>query len=202
MVSQGAEVRKAAFLVENGFSEADFVDAAAAVEKEGWHVRVISTGGQSIRGWSGSDWGAVYAVSGGLRDVCAGEYSLLVVPGGRRSIDKLGICRETRGAIAGFLVSRRPAVFYNDAVSLLLDGTGIVKAKNLSAPAILAPVILEEGATWSEAPVSASGDLLTVCAEKPSFSKEIRTFLNKMSVHETIKGPELPVRGASRDKAA
>lgn len=180
----GGEVRKAAFLVDNGFSEADYMDAASVLEKDGWFVRILSPAGQSVQAWKGGAWGGVYAVTGGIAEITAGDYDLLAVPGGQRSVEKLKLNPDLGPVLHGFLASRRPVIVYNHALGLMLEGTDILTGRTVAAPEELAPAIRAAGGAWVRASAMISGDLLTLVSRKPAFSKEILGFLKKLTVME------------------
>ncbi|MCL4679477.1 MAG: DJ-1/PfpI family protein [Alphaproteobacteria bacterium] len=202
MAAQTAQVRKVAFLVENGFSEADYADAVSILEKDGWFTRIIGPGGQSVRGWKGGAWGNVFAVSGGIEDITVGDYGLLVIPGGRRSVEKLKLQPGLTPRLQAFLASKRPVIVYNHAVELLLGGAEIVNGRAVAGPEELAIDIRTVGGEWTEASSAASGDLLTLSSRNPAFNKEIRSFLKKLTVQEGPAGEKDLRAGDKQNKAA
>lgn len=202
MAAQTAQVRKVAFLVENGFSEADYADAVSILEKDGWFTRIIGPGGQSVRGWKGGAWGNVFAVSGGIEDITVGDYGLLVIPGGRRSVEKLKLQPGLTPRLQAFLASKRPVIVYNHAVELLLGGAEIVNGRTVAGPEELAIAIRAVGGEWTQASASVSGDLLTLFSRKPSFAKEIGGFLKKLTVHEQPEAKKDMRTRARGNKAA
>ncbi len=202
MATRKAEVKKAAFLVENGFSEADYADAASILEKDGWFTRIIGPGGQSVRGWKGGAWGNLFAVSDGIEDITIGDYGLLVIPGGRRSVEKLKLHPGLTPRLQAFLASKRPVIVYNHAVELLLGGAEIVNGRTVAGPEELAIGIRTIGGEWTQASSAASGDLLTLSSRNPAFSKEIRSFLKKLTVQEGASVEKGLRAGNKQNKAA
>lgn len=198
------DIKKAAILVENGFSEADYQDAALALEKEGWFIRIISPAGQFVRSWIGDGWGQTYAVCANVQEINGANHDLLVIPGGRLSVEKLKICSDTAQALARFVAARRPVIVYNRAAEILLEpGAPSLTGATLSAPADLSDRITAAGGSCSNAPATVNGGLLSLRSEKPNFSREIRTFIRKLDVYEGMGESERAnPRSAGHHKAA
>lgn len=192
--------RKAAFLIENGFSEIDFIDSFLVFEKEGFFIKTVGSRSDAVQAWSGGDWSGTYAISAKLPDAHHADYDALVIPGGRRSIEKLKLSEGTPAFIQGFLTSGRPVIAYNSAVELLLTHN-LIKEKTVSAPQRLLGQIEQAGGILTNKPSAASGGILTLTRQEGGFSVEIRTFLKKLSVLQS-EGQKSSVASQSSHKAA
>ncbi|MCB1680622.1 MAG: DJ-1/PfpI family protein [Rhodospirillales bacterium] len=192
--------RKAAFLVENGFSEIDFLDSSPVLEKEGFFIKIISAENETLKAWNCKDWTQSYAASARLGQAYAWDYDVLVIPGGRRSVEKLKLCPETRAFIGAFISAGQPVIAYNYALELLLS-LGLLSGHRVAAPVELAEDIGKAGGVWSDKPAVASAGFLTLTRQESGFSVEIRSFLKKVSLLETADSPRAS-RISGKDKAA
>lgn len=110
---------KIAVLVANGFNEQDMTTAQKALVAAGANVRVIAMDGGLVNSWNGTSWGLHFAADAMLNTALAADFSMLVVPGGQRSLDKLKLTAHTRRFINGFLDAGKPLALLGDAVDLL-----------------------------------------------------------------------------------
>tara|TARA_R110001592_G_scaffold79054_2_gene236745 strand:- start:18408 stop:19031 length:624 start_codon:yes stop_codon:yes gene_type:complete len=118
--------KKAAFLVENGFCERELVQAQNALKDQGFDCRIVSSGEALVKSWNelkksnGSNWGEGYAPNSPLKDGIPGDYDVLVIPGGKRSIEKLKLDNAVKPFVSAFLNTGKPVVAYNGAIDLLM----------------------------------------------------------------------------------
>ncbi len=117
--------KKAAFLVESGFCEREFVQAHEALENLGINCRLISVESVLVKSWNEtrdreSHWGEEYASDAPLKDALSSDYDILVIPGGRRSIEKLKLDKNIKPFITSFMRAGKPVIAYNQAIDLLL----------------------------------------------------------------------------------
>ena len=96
---QGAKI---AILVANGFNEQDLTSAQRILQGYGAYLRVISMDNGLVNSWNGTGWGLNFAADKMLNEALAADFSMLMVPGGRRSVDKLKLTAHTRRFINGF----------------------------------------------------------------------------------------------------
>lgn len=112
--------KKAAFLVANGFSEQDLIVVQRLVQNLGGETKIVSMDQGLVNSWNGSSWGLNFAADFALNQSLAADYSLLVIPGGQRGIDKLKLTAHTKRFINGFLACGKPVVALNEALDILL----------------------------------------------------------------------------------
>ncbi len=124
--------KRAAFVVENGFCEREFIQAHNALTALGVDCRILSLGtDRLVHGWNqekardASDWGAGYAVHKCIRDARPSDYDILVIPGGERSITKLMLTSDANVFVTFFMKTRRPVIVYNQGIELIAR-TGVL----------------------------------------------------------------------------
>ena len=155
---------KIAVLVANGFNEVQMTGFQRAFQKKGAHVRVISMDNGLVNGWTGEEWGHHYASDAVLNTALAVDYDLLLVPGGQRSVEKLKLTGHTKRFIGGFVNGEKPCAVLEDAASLLFF-TGLAAGKTISAPEALSAEASLQEATYSAAPFTIEGSLMTTNME-------------------------------------
>lgn len=152
--------QKIAVLVANGFNELDLTAAQKCLQGYGAYLRVISMDGGLVNSWNGTGWGLNFAADSVLNEALAADYSMLLVPGGRRSIDKLKLTAHTRRFVNGFLGANKPLAMSGDAVELLMH-IEMMDGRTVCAPdAIERDIMLADG-TYSSDLYSIDGNLMT-----------------------------------------
>lgn len=132
---------KAVLLIENGCCEREVNQAISAMETIGFSCRIVSISGQSVKGWNEnrmktqSNWGNDFAVDKKLSEAHPSDYSVLVIPGGKRSVEKLKLNKTIRSFISGFLHADKPVVAYNYGIDVLnhfdlINGYSVATAQN------------------------------------------------------------------------
>jgi protease I len=157
--------RKVAVLVANGFSEKDLTLTQKALVNAGAVLRIISMDQGLVNSWNDGDgglegWGLNFAADQVLNRALAADYDMLIVPGGRRSVEKLELTAHTRRFIGGFVDSGKPVAIYNDALALLVfaERAGGLR---VAGPEALRQGAEAQGADWSDRPYSVSGCVVT-----------------------------------------
>ncbi len=152
--------KKIAVLVANGFSEKDLTMTQKALMNAGANVRVVGMDQGLVNSWNEQGWGLNFAADQVLNEALAVDFSMLIVPGGQRSIDKLKLTAHTRRFVNGFLNADKPAAFFGDALSLLPfanKGEGYV----VSGSEDLREELEAAGAEWSEDAHTISQNIIT-----------------------------------------
>jgi protease I len=111
--------QKVAFLVANGFFEADLVEAQKSIQTLGADTRIISMDQGLVSSLNEQGWGLNFASDQPLNESLAADYSAVVVPGGRRSIEKLQLTAHTRRFLRGFYETGKPVCVIGEGVQLL-----------------------------------------------------------------------------------
>ena len=152
--------QRIAVLVANGFSEKDLTFTQKAMAGTGACVRIVAMDHGLVNSWAGEGWGLNFAADQVLSQALAADYDMLLVPGGRRSIEKLELTAHTRRFIAGFIDTHKPVVFYEDALELLLFSER-VKGRTVAGPVCFEARVTEQGGDFSDAPYILSAGVMT-----------------------------------------
>lgn len=159
--------KKAAILVESGFCERELMQAQDALISLGVDCRLISPENSLIRGWnenkapSSSCWGADYAPDRALDKSIAGDYDVLVIPGGIRSITKLKLSESVKPFISAFMQTGKPVIAYNQAIDLL-SFAGLVEGYSLAAKSDLCDSVKGYGGRCAASEFIVSKNLITL----------------------------------------
>ena len=151
---------KVAVLIANGFEEKSFLVAQKMMLEMGATIRLISTNQGLVNGWDGNAWGHNYAVDAQLNTALGVDYDALVVPGGTRSIEKLKMTAHTRRFIGSFMAANKPVIAMGDAVALMAHAEQLDN-KTVAGPEEVRNLATQQGATWSEEPVTQDGSFLS-----------------------------------------
>jgi protease I len=151
---------KIAVLVSNGFCENDLTETQRALLAEGADFKIISLDHGLVNSWHGHGWGHHFAVDNPLSSALAADYAMLVMPGGRRSIDKLKLTAHTRRFIGGFMAARKPVAVCGSAMQLMIHADQ-VKGFTVTGPEDIRSDAVRGGAEWTEEPVSVHKNLIT-----------------------------------------
>lgn len=159
---------KAAFLIENGFCERELNQSLKAMRALGFDCRSVSTASGSVKAWNelnqdpnASNWGMEYAIDKNLNDALSSDYSVLVIPGGKRSIEKLRNLPEAKQFVSSFINTGKPVVAYNLAIDYL-SFSNLVKGYSLAAKGELCDVVKINGAKCTPAEFMVSKNLVTL----------------------------------------
>jgi protease I len=151
---------KIAVLVANGFEEKDLTELQRALLPYGATMRIISMDHGLVNSWNEGGWGLNFAADSALSAALAADFSMLVVPGGRRSIEKLKLTAHTRRFLNGFLDFRKPIVMFGDAVELL-GFTEKAAGRTVTGPESAREALNKAGAVWKEEAFVIDGQLMT-----------------------------------------
>lgn len=151
---------KLAVLVANGFCENDYTSIQRTLQPLGAEMRIISMDHGLVNSWKDENWGLNFAADNALSAALAADFTMLVIPGGQRSIEKLKLTAHTRRFIGGFMDTGKPVVAFAEAVQLIafaqkLAGRTVTGHENSKIEAVQA------GATWSDEPYVVSDNLMT-----------------------------------------
>jgi protease I len=170
---------KLAVLVANGFSEHDLTETQRSLQKTGANLRVVSMDHGLVNSWNGDAWGLHYATDHTLNMALAADFSILIIPGGQRSVEKLKLTAHTKRFINGFLNARKPVVAFDEALELLAL-TDNIGGRTMAGPDALKEAVTAAGANWSEKPYVIDGTLMTgtvTKAPRENYIKAVTEFL-------------------------
>jgi protease I len=178
---------KIALLAANGFNEQDLTIIQRALLDAGANMRIVSPEQGLVHSWNGEGWGHHYAIDAPLGSALGADFSMLVVPGGVRSMDKLKLTAHTKRFIGSFMASGKPVVACGDAINILVY-TDNIRGRTVTGPDRLQDIVRQAGGQWSEAKtVFSDANLLTgVCADDSArrlFAAEVvSSFVSRVTV--------------------
>lgn len=152
--------QKLAVLVANGFCEKDLTEMQRALLKTGANVRIIGMDQGLVNSWNENGWGLNFAADQMLSEALGANFSMLVIPGGQRSVDKLKLTAHTRRFIGSFLDARKPVVAFDQAVDLVAFAQRI-NGRTVTGPENLKEEITAAGGTWAQEAFVIDGNLMT-----------------------------------------
>ena len=149
-------------------------------------TKIISPDAGLVNGWAGDHWGHHYAVDAALGTALSGDYDMLIVPGGQRSLDKLKMTAHTKRFINGFLVSEKPVVMYGDALHVLIT-TDNVRGRTVAGPADMKDVVIQAGGNWSDVTPMRDGMLVTGASDEATRKALIAEMMDFFAAHVTMR---------------
>ena len=177
---------KIAILVANGCTEQDMTEAQRALIEAGATTKIISPDAGLVNGWAGDHWGHHYAVDAALATALSGDYDMLVVPGGQRSLDKLKLTAHTKRFINGFLVSDKPVVMYGDALHLLITSDNM-RGRTVAGPENMKDVVTQAGGNWSDTTPVRDNMLITGAADEATRKSLVTEMVDFFAEHVTMR---------------
>jgi protease I len=173
--------QKLAVLVANGFCEKDLTEMQRGLMKTGADVRIIGMDQGLVNSWNENGWGLNFASDKMLSEALGAEFSMLVIPGGQRSVDKLKLTAHTRRFIGSFMDSRKPVIAFDQAVDLVLFSQRAT-GRTITGPAQLKEEAEKSGAAWAEEAYVIDGNLMTggsMTGPREAFVAEALAFLTE-----------------------
>ncbi len=152
--------QKLAVLVANGFCEKDLTEMQRGLMKMGANVRIVGMDQGLVNSWNESGWGLNFAADQMLSEALGVDFSMLVMPGGQRSADKLKLTAHTRRFIGSFMDARKPVVVFDQALELLIFSQRL-SGRTVAGPENLKPEAEQAGAQWAATPFAIDGNLMT-----------------------------------------
>ena len=176
---------KLAVLVANGFNEQDMTESQKALQVLGADIRIIGMDHGLLSSWTGSGWGHNYAADAVLSTALAVDFSMLVIPSGRRSIEKLKLTAHTKRFISGFIDAGKPVVAFHDALELLVFSDKLEGCK-VSGPEPLQSKAIQTGATWEADTFVVDGNLLTGCITEGKHGAFVEAISQHLMTHVSM----------------
>lgn len=156
---------KIAILVANGFNEAEMTTTQKMLQKEGAYTRLISMDSGLVNSWTGMAWGHHFAADSILASALAADFSMLLIPGGRRAVEKLKLTAHTQRFINAFLNTGKPLALMGDAVELLSQSE-VARGRGVCGPDYMEQVAQSAGLIWHDADAFSDSNLMT-CRTTP-----------------------------------
>jgi len=140
-------MKRIAILATNGFEESELKSPMEAMEKEGFHVDIISESPGQIKSWANGNWSNSYKVDKTIDQVKAFQYNALVLPGGVLNPDKLRRNENALLFIRDFFKQEKPVAAICHGPQLLISA-GVVKGRELTSFPSIKDDLVNAGARW------------------------------------------------------
>ncbi|MGB0720298.1 MAG: DJ-1/PfpI family protein [Bdellovibrionales bacterium] len=180
--------QKVAFLVANGFSEKDLLEAQRGVQALGGNTRIVSMDQGLVNSWNGQSWGLNFAVDQTLNTALGADYDILVVPGGHKSAEKLQLTAHTKRFIKSFMDTGKPVVMLNEAVDLLVFSE-LVAGRTVAGEPVLVDRVGKAGGVRADGPIAVDGNLITCVLNDDNAGdvvEQIKSFLTSACMAEAV----------------
>tara|TARA_R110002096_G_scaffold155067_12_gene319305 strand:- start:494 stop:1072 length:579 start_codon:yes stop_codon:yes gene_type:complete len=165
--------KKVAIIVANGFQETHMTEVQKTLTQQGAASAIISNEVGVVNGWHEDSWGHNFFVDSGLNKVLPSQYDALLIPGGERSLQSLGMNAHAKRIVKGMVDSGKPVgvlgrgaillVAAECAAGLTVTGNPVVEEEVSKAGAIWKgeEAVVVDGAVFS----SAGGEALNEFAD-------------------------------------
>jgi protease I len=157
-----SDIKNARLLIiaSNGFEQSELEVPRDRLRQSGAKVDVASPDGQTIRGWSGTDWGRNADVDLKIADAKTSDYDALIIPGGVINPDKLRIDDDAMRIVHEFLESGKVVAAVCHGPWLLAQADALKGRKATSYPSIRKD-IENAGAHWVDEDVVVDNGIIT-----------------------------------------
>jgi protease I len=151
---------RVAFLVTNGFEEAELMEPKRALELAGAKVDIVSLKKSKVRAWNHSEWGDEFDVDVHIADANPADYSALVLPGGVMNPDYLRMDERAVAFVRKFAESGRLVAAICHGAWTLIEAD-LVHCRRMTSFPSLKTDLKHAGAIWIDADVVVDSNLLT-----------------------------------------
>jgi protease I len=186
--------KKVAILATEGVEQVELTEPRKAVQEAGAEVVLLSLEAGDFQGFDHLDKGETFTADKAVKDVSAGDFDALILPGGVANPDFLRGDPDAVGFVREFAASKKPIGVICHGPWTLVEA-GAVKGRTLTSWPTLQTDIRNAGATWVDEEVHVDNGL--VSSRKPD---DLPAFCAKI-VEEFCEGPheDAPgVQGESR----
>lgn len=164
--------QKLAVLVANGFCEKDLTEMQRGLMKSGAIVKIVGMEQGLVNSWNGEGWGLNFPADQTLSTALGADFSMLVIPGGQRSADKLKLTAHTRRFVGSFMDAGKPVVAFGEALDLVIFSERIA-GRTVTGPASMKDAAEEVGAGWTDDSFAIDGNLMTGGAENGAHAEYV-----------------------------
>ncbi|MCB0465239.1 MAG: type 1 glutamine amidotransferase [Aequorivita sp.] len=140
-------IKRIAILATNGFEESELKSPKEAMEKEGFHVEIISEEEGKIKAWANGNWSNEYSVNKTLDNAQASDYNALVLPGGVINPDKLRRNQKALKFVKHFFEQSKPVAAICHGPQILISAE-VVKGRKMTSFNSIKDDLINAGANW------------------------------------------------------
>jgi protease I len=139
--------KSVAIIVANGFQETHMTEVQKALTQQGAASAIISNEVGVVNGWHEDSWGHNFFVDSGLNKVLPSQYDALLIPGGERSLQSLGMNAHAKRIVKGMIDSGKPVGVLGRGAILLIAAECIV-GRTVTGNEVVEEVVSQAGAIW------------------------------------------------------
>jgi protease I len=139
--------KNVAIIVANGFQETHMTEVQKALTQQGAASAIISNEVGVVNGWHEDSWGHNFFVDSGLNKVLPSQYDALLIPGGERSLQSLGMNAHAKRIVKGMVDSGKPVGVLGRGAILLIAAECIV-GRTVTGNEVVEEVVSQAGAIW------------------------------------------------------
>lgn len=140
---------KVAILSTNGFEQSELFEPLKALKEAGADVKIVSPHSDSIKGWSGENWGDSIDVDMTLSEALgrADEFDALVLPGGVANPDSLRTNEDAIEFTRSFFKAGKPVSAICHAPQLLIE-CDVLQGREVTSYPSIKTDLKNAGARW------------------------------------------------------
>ncbi len=147
-------------MASDGFEQSELFVPLEKLKDAGHQVDIAAPKAGDIKAWDKDDWGKSVTANKAIPDVGAGDYDILVLPGGVINPDNLRTDQKAIGLIRSFADAGKPIAAICHAPWLLAEA-GLAKGKRLTSYESIRSDMKNAGADVVDEKVVVDGGIIT-----------------------------------------
>ncbi|QIR84314.1 type 1 glutamine amidotransferase domain-containing protein [Paracoccus sp. AK26] len=151
---------KVLIMASDGFEQSELFVPLEKLKDAGHQVDIAAPEAGEIKAWDKDDWGKSVTANKAIGDVGAGDYDILVLPGGVINPDNLRTDQSAIGLIRSFADAEKPIAAICHAPWLLAEA-GLAKGKRLTSYESIRTDMKNAGADVVDEEVVVDGGIIT-----------------------------------------
>ena len=151
---------KVLIMASDGFEQSELFVPLEKLKDAGHQVDIAAPEAGEIKAWDKDDWGKSVTANKAIGDVGAGDYDILVLPGGVINPDNLRTDQSAIDLIRSFADAEKPIAAICHAPWLLAEA-GLAKGKRLTSYESIRTDMKNAGAEVVDEKVVVDGGIIT-----------------------------------------
>ena len=151
---------KVLIMASDGFEQSELFVPLEKLKDAGHQVDIAAPKAGEIKAWDKDDWGKPVTANKAITDVGAGDYDILVLPGGVINPDNLRTDQSAIALIRSFADAEKPVAAICHAPWLLAEA-GLAKGKRLTSYESIRTDMKNAGAEVVDEKVVVDGGIIT-----------------------------------------
>lgn len=166
--------KQVAFLVTDGFEQAELLEPRRTLEDAGALVKLVSPKQALVQGFQYDVRWDRFHVDIPLERAHAADYDALVLPGGIRNADSLRTERQALEFVRAFLRANKPVAAIGRGLWLLIEAD-VLRGRTVTSWPSIKTDLIRSGAHWVDEEVVVDGNLITSrkSADLPAFNQKL-----------------------------